>query len=120
MTIGVFAMAMMAVLILLSSCSVRKAFHSFLDIPVTQSLNVNKATVTSNSICYAEVNEDQAGSNFASASTLSVDAGILILGLLLSQLLPFSSNYTVPVLPGYCTTQQLPYYILYKQIKVLS
>ncbi len=115
--IGIFAVAMMAVLILFSSCTGRKSFQAFFEIPVAKPPSLNKATVSNGNICNTAVTESKAVSNFACPS---VDAAIFILYNISPQLPPFIFGNTIPVLSGCKATDQLPYYILYKQMKVFS
>ena len=114
---GVFAVAMMAALILFASCTVRKSFQTLLDIQVAKPLNLNKATVSNDNTCYATANETKVVNNVVNPY---VDAGIFFLDDPSSEALSFSVDNTIPVLPRYKVTQQLPSYILYKQMKVLS
>ncbi|HTM91030.1 MAG TPA: hypothetical protein VL095_01325, partial [Flavisolibacter sp.] len=101
---GVFAVAMMAALILFASCTVRKSFQTLLNIPVAKPLNLNKATVSNGNTCYVTANENKVVNKIANPS---VDAGIFILDDP-SQVSPFSIDNTIPVLPRYKVTQQLP------------
>jgi hypothetical protein len=114
---GVFTVAMMAALILFASCTVRKSFQTLLDVPVAKPLNLNKATVSGGNTCYAIANETKLVNKVANPS---VDAGIFILDDSSPQVVSFSVDNTIPVLPRYKVTQPLPSYILYKQMKVLS
>jgi hypothetical protein len=114
---GVFTVAMMAALILFASCTVRKSFQTLLDVPVAKPLNLNKATVSNGNTCYETANENKVVNNVVNPS---VDAGIFILDDSSPQVVSFSVDNTIPVLPRYKVTQPLPSYILYKQMKVLS
>lgn len=115
--IGIFAVALMAVLILFSSCTGRKSFQAFFEIPVAKPLSLNKATLSNGNICNAAVTESKAVSNIGHPS---VDAAIFILYNVLPQLPSFIFGNTIPGLAGCKATDQLPYYILYKQMKVFS
>ena len=114
---GIFTVAVMAALILFSSCTVRKSFQTLLDIPVAKPLNLNKATVSNGNMCYVTANESKVVNKVANPS---VDTGIFSLDDPSSQVSSFSIDNAIPVLPRYKVTQQLPTYILYKQMKVLS
>ncbi len=48
-TKGVITLALLFVMVLLSSCTVRKSLQAYLDIPVTRSLNAAKATISKSS-----------------------------------------------------------------------
>jgi len=114
---GIFAVAVMAVLILFSSCTVRKSFQNFLEIPVTKSLNVNKAVVTNSSACHAALTETKINSKI---SNPYIHDFIFGLDKLSSQLFPSGVYNMIPVLAGANTTEQLPYYILYEQMKIFN
>ncbi len=111
-----FFVVMMTVLVVFSSCTVRKTVQTFLDIPVAKPLNVNKATISNGNTCELTSFESITA---RSLKHLSIDAAIFTHDDLSLQLQSFPGN-SVRTPENSNVTQQLPYYILYKQMKVFS
>ncbi|MFZ6052620.1 hypothetical protein [Halocola ammonii] len=106
----------MVMLVLLSSCDLRKSFTSYFDLPFVKALNVSKTTISSSHCDLSTQSQDEV--TVQSPKTFSPFA---IPVERVSSLFSHLSVKNIPLFsPPDESTQQIPIYILFKRLKVYA
>jgi hypothetical protein len=113
------ALMLVVLLMLLAPCKVRHAIHAQLQVPVTKSLNVTKAALSTSTLC--QVSPELAVKKKAGSKT-NPDCGFpaLLPETLHPVLLIAGSGSQKLVVADRYWTGAVPLYILYRKMRVLS
>jgi len=117
-TWGLTTLVLLVAVILFSSCNFRKTIQAELGLAITKPLNVSKATVNSYGFCDAGVDIDlQEHSIREQQANLDLD---LSPGIVWGNLPETSAENSIPPSSKSASAKEVPFYILYLNMKVFS
>jgi len=110
------ALAGLVVLVMLSSCDLRRSLTSYFDMPFVKALNVSKTTVATSSCDFSEDSVVRVNSNSDSESS---HLAFALPAEAVSKVFDYLSLKNIPLFsPPRKLAQRLPFYILFKRLKV--